>query len=228
MGSGLKVMGKGTKAAAKLKSRDWSRLFAELTDRVEQMSEVVSGVLQDQRERLPEVREKLGDAAEVVRDKAGGAAEVVREKAGDAAEALREKGKPLGQAVLETAGTVAEAARETAEKAKDKAPSFERKGGRKRRRLMGLIFNRFTLGFGAGYVLGAKAGRERYEQIVQLWNRVSSNPAARQATQRGKTLVSEAGSKLASRVQERRESTTLRDASAPAPSTIPGTDTISP
>ena len=34
----------------------------------------------------------------------------------------------------------------------------------------------FLLGFGAGYVLGAKAGRERYEQIRGLWSDAKDNP----------------------------------------------------
>ena len=34
----------------------------------------------------------------------------------------------------------------------------------------------FLLGFGAGYVLGARAGRERYEQIVGLWSDAKDNP----------------------------------------------------
>ena len=31
----------------------------------------------------------------------------------------------------------------------------------------------FVLGLGVGYVLGAKAGRERYEQIAAAWARVA-------------------------------------------------------
>ena len=34
----------------------------------------------------------------------------------------------------------------------------------------------FLLAFGAGYVLGAKAGRERYEQILGLWSDAKDNP----------------------------------------------------
>ncbi|GAB3192652.1 hypothetical protein GCM10027261_05880 [Geodermatophilus arenarius] len=34
----------------------------------------------------------------------------------------------------------------------------------------------FLLGFGAGYVLGARAGRERYEQIRGLWSDAKDNP----------------------------------------------------
>jgi hypothetical protein len=34
----------------------------------------------------------------------------------------------------------------------------------------------FLAGFGAGYVLGSKAGRERYEQIRQAWDRAKDDP----------------------------------------------------
>ena len=34
----------------------------------------------------------------------------------------------------------------------------------------------FLAGFGAGYVLGAKAGRERYEQIARAWSHAKDDP----------------------------------------------------
>ena len=34
----------------------------------------------------------------------------------------------------------------------------------------------FLAGFGAGYVLGAKAGRERYEQIRRAWEHAKDDP----------------------------------------------------
>jgi hypothetical protein len=34
----------------------------------------------------------------------------------------------------------------------------------------------FLVGFGAGYVLGAKAGRERYEQIKSAWEHAKDDP----------------------------------------------------
>ncbi len=223
MGAGLKVVETGTKAAVKLKSKDWKRLFAELTDRVEEMSGALQEILHEQRERLPEVRERAAAATEVVREKAGDVAEIARERAGDVAEIAREKAGGAAETIGGVAGAVAGAARETAEKAKDKAPTFELKGRKKRRRLMGLIFNKFTVGFGAGYVLGAKAGRERYEQIVQLWSRVSGNPAVRQVAERGKAAVGEAGSKVVTRIQERRGGSDFGDGSTSTPSTIPTT-----
>jgi hypothetical protein len=34
----------------------------------------------------------------------------------------------------------------------------------------------FLAGFGAGYVLGARAGRERYEQIRRTWEHAKDDP----------------------------------------------------
>ena len=34
----------------------------------------------------------------------------------------------------------------------------------------------FLVGFGAGYVLGARAGRERYEQIRRGWENAKDDP----------------------------------------------------
>ena len=34
----------------------------------------------------------------------------------------------------------------------------------------------FLVGFGAGYVLGAKAGRGRYEQIKRAWEHAKDDP----------------------------------------------------
>jgi hypothetical protein len=39
----------------------------------------------------------------------------------------------------------------------------------------------FLSGLAAGFVLGARAGRERYEQIKRLSRRVTDSPAAQQA-----------------------------------------------
>lgn len=39
----------------------------------------------------------------------------------------------------------------------------------------------FTVGFTAGYVLGSRAGRERYEQIARLARGLADNPAVQSA-----------------------------------------------
>jgi hypothetical protein len=45
------------------------------------------------------------------------------------------------------------------------------------------------LGFGAGYVLGAKAGTERYEQLRRLYDNLMASSAMQQATGKAKDAV---------------------------------------
>lgn len=44
-------------------------------------------------------------------------------------------------------------------------------------------------GFAAGYVLGSKAGREKYEQIAATARKVSSHPTVVQAQEKAKNLM---------------------------------------
>jgi len=73
----------------------------------------------------------------------------------------------------------------------------------------------FLVGFGAGYVLGAKAGHERYEQLKRLYDNLLSSPQFQQASGKAKgavgTGIGQAKdaatggvSKVASAVRERR------------------------
>ncbi|TCO50889.1 hypothetical protein [Actinocrispum wychmicini] len=39
----------------------------------------------------------------------------------------------------------------------------------------------FLVGLAVGYVLGAKAGRERYEQIIRAYHRLLEHPAVQSA-----------------------------------------------
>lgn len=45
------------------------------------------------------------------------------------------------------------------------------------------------IGFGAGYVLGSKAGRERYEQISRLYENLQASPTLRRARGKAKDAV---------------------------------------
>lgn len=47
------------------------------------------------------------------------------------------------------------------------------------------------VGFGAGYVLGSKAGRQRYEQIRRRWAQVTGSPAVSRATERTREMAEE-------------------------------------
>ena len=43
----------------------------------------------------------------------------------------------------------------------------------------------------AGYVLGTKAGRERYEQLIGTYRAVTSNPATRSMIDAGRRKIAE-------------------------------------
>jgi hypothetical protein len=58
------------------------------------------------------------------------------------------------------------------------------------------------VGAGIGYVLGARAGRERYQQIVAWWRRVSGSPAVQQVAERGREIAGSAGRKGIEAVQQ--------------------------
>ena len=47
----------------------------------------------------------------------------------------------------------------------------------------------FLIGFGAGYVLGAKAGTERYEQLRRLYENLVSSPGFQEATGKARDAV---------------------------------------
>jgi hypothetical protein len=52
------------------------------------------------------------------------------------------------------------------------------------------------LGFAVGYVLGARAGRERYQQLRRWWNAFAGNPTVQRAAEKGREIVSDAGRSL--------------------------------
>ena len=62
----------------------------------------------------------------------------------------------------------------------------------------------FIAGLAVGFVVGARAGRERYEQIKQAGQKVAASPAVRKATQvasqKATELTKVAKDKAASRV----------------------------
>ncbi|MFN2593276.1 MAG: hypothetical protein ABR579_00100 [Actinomycetota bacterium] len=74
------------------------------------------------------------------------------------------------------------------------------------------------IGFGAGYVLGAKAGHERYEQLRRLYENLLSSPGFKRASGKAKDAVgtgleqakgvaSEGVSKAQSAIKDRRSGT---------------------
>jgi hypothetical protein len=58
------------------------------------------------------------------------------------------------------------------------------------------------IGGAIGYVLGAKAGRQRYEEMRRLWDRMSGSPAVHRATEKTRDLAGESAKKGLSLVQQ--------------------------
>ena len=59
----------------------------------------------------------------------------------------------------------------------------------------------FLVGFGAGYVLGARAGRERYDQIRAMFGQVADSPKVQQAAEKAKEVAEVSGKRSLAAVQ---------------------------
>ena len=45
------------------------------------------------------------------------------------------------------------------------------------------------VGFGVGYVLGSKAGRERYDELRAAWDQFMGNPSVQRVVTKGREVV---------------------------------------
>jgi CBS domain-containing protein len=101
---------------------------------------------------------------------------------------------------------------------------------REERSMLDKLLNRFTFGFGIGYVLGARAGRQRYEQLVDLWEKFAGSPvvrqAAQQAAEQGKQLLDEGREKLTGQLQARHRPERISEVMTPTPVTVRASQTV--
>ena len=58
------------------------------------------------------------------------------------------------------------------------------------------------LGFAVGYVLGAKAGKERYEQIRKVASTIANNPPIRQVLDESKALADKGTTKARAAISD--------------------------
>lgn len=79
----------------------------------------------------------------------------------------------------------------------------------------------FLIGFGAGYVLGAKAGTERYEQLKRLYENLQSSPQVRRATHKAKDAASTGFEKAQEVAQEGVDKIKSRNNDSPGLSVAP-------
>jgi CBS domain-containing protein len=210
----------GTVAASALAARRASQLVKSRED--------VLGDLVERGERVGRTLQAL------LAEGRGRAADTARRRGPRVAMAVRTGGGRLAGAVGAAKGRVSEGVgewweRRPLEEWRDRLPSVQlvRK---EERSMFDRLFNRFTLGFGAGYVLGARAGRERYEQIVRWWEKVAGSPvvrqAAQQAAQQGKHLLGEAQERIQERVHQRGQWHQVRDVMTPLPATVKASETV--
>ena len=82
----------------------------------------------------------------------------------------------------------------------------------------------FLAGFAVGFVAGARAGRERYEQMVKLARKATENPTVQQATRtagaKATELTKAAGQKAAERMPKLAE--TAKSSASKVRDRIPG------
>ena len=93
--------------------------------------------------------------------------------------------------------------------------------------MVGKVFNRFTLGFGVGYVLGARAGRERYEQLARAWRSVIGSSTVQEAAERGRAMAADVGRSVGHEIQSRMERPeTIQGVMTANPRTVKATATV--
>jgi hypothetical protein len=68
---------------------------------------------------------------------------------------------------------------------------------------MGLYRVTFAAGFAAGFVLGTRAGREKYDQMVQFARATAENPAVQQAAGVIQAQATGLAQKVGGQLQER-------------------------
>jgi hypothetical protein len=72
------------------------------------------------------------------------------------------------------------------------------------------------LGFAIGYYLGAKAGRERYEQIEEVLDRLRTSALYRQTSERIAEMVEEGSARARELLDDLTAGEGYRDASVPS------------
>ena len=149
---------------------------------------------------------------------AAGTAGTVAGATGAAARAAADTASAAARTAGDAAGTLARLPAASATAARDRVRESIPRRQRRSKRMRKMI-SRFGLAIGAatGYVLGTKAGRERYEQIVGAAKQLGERPEVKRIVEQApgaiETKVSQVADKAADKVGQAREKV------APNPST---------
>jgi hypothetical protein len=98
--------------------------------------------------------------------------------------------------------------------------------GRRRKRRGGTL--RLAVGGAAGYVLGAKAGRERYEQLIEAAKRWRQRPEVKRLSEQALARLDRLSDQAADKLQAARQSTGAETSSGGGPpsTVVPETPTV--
>jgi hypothetical protein len=101
--------------------------------------------------------------------------------------------------------------------------------GRRRRRRRGGTLG-LAVGGAAGYVLGAKTGRERYEEIAASARRLRQRPEVKRITEQAMAKLDQLSGQAADKLQAARQSTRTQAGSSGGPpiTVVPETATVTP
>jgi hypothetical protein len=187
-------------------------------------AEQASGQLAGASARVAKAAAKTAEAAarqaarsaEKTSRRAAGTAERTRRKASRAAEdagrrAARARRKAAGAtsdavgAATRTAGTVAAmpAAGAAAARKRLGQAAPQRKRSKKRRNALGRLG--LAVGGAVGYVLGTRAGRERYDQMVAAAKQLGERPEVKRVVEQAPDTVGQVAGKAADRLGQARE-----------------------
>ncbi len=168
-------------------------------------------LIQDLRQRGEEFWESLQD---VVRQARGMLVETMGTRGTRISDAVRRRTPELSRAVRKRSETLGERLG-SVQLIRKEEPS-----------MLDKLINRFTLGFGVGYVLGARAGRQRYEQIVAVWERFAGSPTVRQAAEQGKQLLDEGKERITDQLLAKAHPERVSDVMTPMPTTVRTSQTV--
>jgi CBS domain-containing protein len=166
---------------------------------------------QDLRQRGEEIWKSLQD---VLRQARGTLAETMVRRGTRISDAVRKRGPELSAAVRKQSETLVERLGSVQPMRREESSMLDK------------LINRFTLGFGVGYVLGARAGRQRYEQIVAMWERFAGSPTVRQAAEQGKQLLDEGKERITDQIHNRVRPERVSDVMTPMPTTVRASQTV--
>jgi hypothetical protein len=87
-----------------------------------------------------------------------------------------------------------------------------------------------AVGGAAGYVLGAKAGRQRYQELTAAARRLMERPEVKRATERAVAKLDQLSGQAADKLQAARQSTSTGGSTSDAPrmTVVPDAPTATP